>query len=62
MGPNNDELKEATMGMTILLLLFIAAFTAIVVWAFGRNRKTRFAKDARIPFDEKSPEPPGRGG
>jgi cbb3-type cytochrome oxidase subunit 3 len=43
---------EASMGMTILLLLLIAAFTAIVIWAFGRKRKARFAKDSRIPFDE----------
>ena len=49
------------MGLSILLLLLIAAFAAIIVWVFGRNRKARFAKDARIPFDEKSREPPGRG-
>lgn len=49
------------MGKSILLLLLIAAFTAIIVWVFGRNRKARFVKDARIPFDEKSREPPGRG-
>ena len=49
------------MVMSILLLLLIAAFTAIIVWVFGRNRKARFAKDARIPFDEKSREPPGGG-
>jgi cbb3-type cytochrome oxidase subunit 3 len=55
---NNDDLKETTMGMSILLLLLIAAFVAIVVWVFGRNRKVRFAKAARIPLDE---EPPGRG-
>jgi cbb3-type cytochrome oxidase subunit 3 len=24
----------------------------IVVWAFGRKRKARFEKEARIPFDE----------
>jgi cbb3-type cytochrome oxidase subunit 3 len=34
------------MGMSILLLLLIAAFVAIVVWVFGRNRKARFAKAA----------------
>jgi len=47
------------MGMSILLLLVISAFTAIIIWVFGRNRKARFVKDARIPFDEKSREPPG---
>jgi cbb3-type cytochrome oxidase subunit 3 len=24
----------------------------IVVWAFGRKRKARFQKEARIPLDE----------
>ena len=48
------------MGMTMLLLILIAAFTAIIVWVFGRNRKARFAKDARIPLDDKNQEPPGR--
>ena len=42
------------MGMSILLLLLIAAFTAIVVWVFGRDRKARFAKNARIALDEKA--------
>jgi len=31
--------------------LLIVAFVAIVVWAFGRKRKARFEKDAKIPFD-----------
>jgi len=35
------------MGMSILLLLVISAFTAIIIWVFGRNRKARFVKDAR---------------
>jgi Cbb3-type cytochrome oxidase, subunit 3 len=46
------------MGTSILLLLLIAAFVAIVVWVLGRNSKARFAKAARIPLDE---ERPGRG-
>jgi cbb3-type cytochrome oxidase subunit 3 len=29
-----------------------AAFIGIVVWVFGRQRKARFEKDARIPFDD----------
>jgi len=49
------------MAMSILLLLLIAAFVAIIFWVFGRNRKARFAKDARIPLDEDSQEPPVRG-
>jgi cytochrome c oxidase cbb3-type subunit 4 len=36
----------------IYLLILIAAFVGIVVWAFGRKRKARFEKDARIPFDD----------
>jgi len=49
------------MAMSILLLLLIAAFVAIMFWVFGRNRKARFAKDARIPLDENSQEPPVQG-
>jgi cytochrome c oxidase cbb3-type subunit IV len=40
------------MDATIYLLILIAAFIGIVVWVFGRKRKARFAKDARIPFDD----------
>jgi cytochrome c oxidase cbb3-type subunit IV len=47
------------MAATILLLLLVAAFVGIVVWVFGRDRKARFAKDARIPLDdEKNKKPP----
>ena len=46
--------------MSILLLLLVAAFVGVIVWVFGRNRKARFAKDARIPLDDNSQEPPGR--
>ena len=42
-----------TMDLTIYLLILIAAFVGIVVWVFGRKRKARFEKDARIPFDGK---------
>ena len=47
------------MGMAILLLLLLAAFTAIVIWALGSKRRVRFAKDSRIPLEEESREPPG---
>jgi cytochrome c oxidase cbb3-type subunit IV len=40
------------MGATIYLLILIAAFIGIVVWVFGRKRKARFAKDARIPLGD----------
>jgi cbb3-type cytochrome oxidase subunit 3 len=47
------------MATAIFLLLLIAAFTGILVWVFGRSRKGRFEKDARIPRDEnKTHEPP----
>ena len=46
------------MGAAILLLLLVAAFTAIVIWVFGRKRKARFTKYSRIPLDEESREPP----
>ena len=40
------------MEATIYLLILIAAFVGIVVWAFGRKRKARFEADARIPLDD----------
>lgn len=36
-------------------LILIVAFIAIVVWAFGRKRKARFERDARIPFEGDQP-------
>ncbi len=39
------------MDALIYYLLLIAAFIGIVVWAFGRKRKARFEKDAKIPFN-----------
>jgi cytochrome c oxidase cbb3-type subunit IV len=41
------------MDLIIYLFILIAAFIGIVVWVFGRKRKARFERDARIPFDEK---------
>jgi len=40
------------MELTIYHWLIIAAFIGVVIWAFGRKRKARFEKDARIPFEE----------
>ena len=37
---------------TIYLLVLIALFGGVLVWAFGRKRKKRFEEDARIPFRE----------
>lgn len=42
----------ATWEYTAYLLLMIALFVGVLVWAFGRKRKKRFEQDARIPFDE----------
>jgi cytochrome c oxidase cbb3-type subunit 4 len=39
------------LAATIFLIILVTVFLAIVVWAFGRKRKARFEKDARIPFD-----------
>ncbi len=39
------------MELTIYHLLIIVAFVGIVLWAFGRKRKARFEKDAKIPLD-----------
>ena len=41
------------MEWTLYHWILIAAFIGIVVWAFGRKRKTRFEKDGKIPFDER---------
>ena len=38
------------MDMSLSPLILIAAFVGILVWAFGRKRKARFEKDAKIPF------------
>jgi cytochrome c oxidase cbb3-type subunit 4 len=34
------------------LIVLIALFAGVVVWAFGRKRKKRFEDDAKIPFRE----------
>jgi cytochrome c oxidase cbb3-type subunit 4 len=43
-----------SMELAIYHWILIAAFVAIVIWAFGRKRKARFDKDARMPFDERN--------
>ncbi len=40
------------MDLEIYQWVLIAAFIGIVVWAFGRKRKARFKKDAKIPFED----------
>jgi cbb3-type cytochrome oxidase subunit 3 len=39
------------MELTTYHWILIVAFVGAVVWAFGRKRKARFEKDARIPFE-----------
>ena len=41
------------MDFTIWHVILIVAFIAIVIWAYGRRRKARFDKDARIPFADR---------
>jgi cytochrome c oxidase cbb3-type subunit 4 len=41
------------MSVTVYLLLLIALFVGVVIWAFGRKRKARFERDAKIPFEDK---------
>jgi cytochrome c oxidase cbb3-type subunit IV len=40
------------MEMTIYHVLLIAGFIGVVIWAFGRKRKSRFKDDAKIPFKD----------
>ena len=40
------------MELRIYHWLLIIAFLGVVIWAFGRKRKGRFEKDARIPFED----------
>ncbi|MCG6874097.1 MAG: cbb3-type cytochrome c oxidase subunit 3 [Betaproteobacteria bacterium] len=42
------------MSGTIYLLLLVALFVGVLIWAFGRKRKARFEQDAKIPFEDKS--------
>ena len=38
---------------TVYLLILVALFAGIVIWAFGRKRKKRFEDDAKLPFRDK---------
>lgn len=42
------------MELTLYHGILIAALVGVVIWAFGRKRKARFEKDARIPFDDRN--------
>jgi cytochrome c oxidase cbb3-type subunit 4 len=56
MNANNIQaVKEKKMnpgGYVIYTVVLLLAFVSIAIWAFGKNRKSRFSKDARIPFEE----------
>lgn len=41
------------MEQAIYLIILIVLFIGIIVWAFGRKRKARFERDAKIPFQDK---------
>lgn len=37
----------------IYTALLMVLFIGVLFWAFGKKRKKRFEKDAKIPFQEK---------
>jgi cytochrome c oxidase cbb3-type subunit IV len=37
----------------VVLVVLVVAFVGIVAWAFGRKRKARFERDAKMPFQDK---------
>jgi cbb3-type cytochrome oxidase subunit 3 len=51
-GEHQSRLAMDTVNYIVYLLLLVAAFGGVLVWAFGRKRKKRFEEDARMPFKE----------
>ncbi len=43
----------------VALVLFLAAFVAIIWWVFRPTARTRWQQDAQLPFDDGS-VPPSR--
>jgi cbb3-type cytochrome oxidase subunit 3 len=41
-----------TVNDFVYLILLVALFGGVVVWAFSRKRKKRFEDDAKMPFRE----------
>ena len=41
-----------TVNDVLYLVLLVALFGGVVIWAFGRKREKRFEDDAKIPFRE----------
>jgi cbb3-type cytochrome oxidase subunit 3 len=42
----------ATVDYIACLILLVALFGGVLLWAFGRKRKKCFEEDAEIPFEE----------
>jgi cytochrome c oxidase cbb3-type subunit 4 len=42
------DIEDLRAAMTVLSFV---AFLAIVAWAYGRGRSSRFSEAARLPFD-----------
>lgn len=47
------ESEGTTVELTVYHVVLIIAFVAIVAWVFARERKARFERDAKIPFQDK---------
>ena len=41
-----------TVNYIVYMILLVAVFSGVLVWAFGRKRKKRFEEDAKMPFNE----------
>jgi cytochrome c oxidase cbb3-type subunit 4 len=41
------------MDQIIYLGILVVLFIGIVAWVFGKKRKARFERDAKIPFQDK---------
>jgi cbb3-type cytochrome oxidase subunit 3 len=51
-GERQLRLAMDTVNYIVYLLVLIALFGGVLVWAFGRKRKKRFEEDAKMPFQE----------
>jgi cytochrome c oxidase cbb3-type subunit 4 len=49
------DLDDMRAAMTVLSFV---AFLAIVAWAYGRGRSSRFSAAAQLPFEEDPDGPP----
>jgi cbb3-type cytochrome oxidase subunit 3 len=51
-GEHQSRLAMDTVNYIVYLLVLVALFGGVLVWAFGRKRKKRFEEDAKMPFKE----------